>query len=1098
MGLNSFKETQTIDFEALTQHGLFGVFGPTGSGKSSILDAMTLALYGKTSRDSSNFINIQNDRMQIAFEFKVSDQHYEIIRTFKRNKQGSINATKPTRISEKQSGEWLVLEEATTELNRQCKNIIGLEFKDFIRTVVLPQGKFSEFIQLKGKDRREMLERLFALSKYGDELSKKLSKYIRAEKDNEIHISGQLKGYEDVSNEHLKVLKEQYDLIHKEVKELLVQLKAITDDLQHQEKTMEMKVDYNKALLSFDELKAKEQLIKQKKAALLIGENILKVVPKYQEVESLSSQHEALHEKTEGIKKQYDELMLYHDKTSEAFITVDESYQAFMKTYEVVLHQLNDALAKSKVLKALTVALAEDEITHQHLIENLNSEQDKLNELSVQGKDLNEQLTKSLSLQNELYVSSDHQKFIDESAEKEVAYNRAVKEKEAILVALKGLDVEGLEDEKSSLEALVTGLEEGIKASSIASTEQYFNDKQVLETSLAKLKEFISQLNKTEVELRTVKETLVETEVCLAKENTVFEAYEKSKEHMWLSKIKSQLHEGDDCPVCGHEVHELVKEAVTFEEQPELEENIQKLHVKLMTLKHEQSRLEQQKENMIHEVGDQEEQVIQKQLLELNNAYELFSEKQLHLQNAKKQLDNKSQQLLLAKEQAETKKETLELLDQVIEDEAFLALKSKHGVSFVEEKQKMFAQVKAYEEGKEKTEVIQNELSGIDKQLDEKKALINKYETEIKLSQSSLNVKKEQISELKDALEDKDYESLLNQHQRNYESKKASYDQLKMKLDELNKEKDVLKAALSEMSGQLISTHQHLKTSQEKLEDLLIKYQLKFEDVAETSWTEEKYLSEKDFIESYESSYQKLTSRLEALKERIDEKVTSETCEIVREQHGAMTEAYNTAHKKYIEVQKDIKTIETKLSEMATLIEKRDKILYKLSLLKDLDSLFKGKKFVEYVASYHLRYISVEASNRLFDITSGKYGLEVDDDGMFLVRDYSHGGQTRDMSTLSGGESFLVSLALALSLSSQIQLKGNAPLELFFLDEGFGTLDDQFLELVMTSLEQIHHDKLSIGLISHVDSIKNRVPIKLAVEPSLPGVKGTQVKVERT
>ena len=89
----------------------------------------------------------------------------------------------------------------------------------------------------------------------------------------------------------------------------------------------------------------------------------------------------------------------------------------------------------------------------------------------------------------------------------------------------------------------------------------------------------------------------------------------------------------------------------------------------------------------------------------------------------------------------------------------------------------------------------------------------------------------------------------------------------------------------------------------------------------------------------------------------------------------------------------------------------------------------------------------------------------------------------------------MTSLSLALALSSQIQLKGNAPLEFFFLDEGFGSLDAELLDIVMESLERLHSDKLSVGIISHVEELKNRVPIKLLVTSSEAG-SGSKVKIE--
>ncbi len=104
----------------------------------------------------------------------------------------------------------------------------------------------------------------------------------------------------------------------------------------------------------------------------------------------------------------------------------------------------------------------------------------------------------------------------------------------------------------------------------------------------------------------------------------------------------------------------------------------------------------------------------------------------------------------------------------------------------------------------------------------------------------------------------------------------------------------------------------------------------------------------------------------------------------------------------------------------------------------------------------------------------------------------------RDCSSLSGGETFLTSLALALALSTKIQLKGDTSMEFFFLDEGFGTLDVETLDTAMTALENLHTENLSVGIISHVEEIKNRVPIKLMVSSPEPGVSGSKVKIVKT
>lgn len=112
------------------------------------------------------------------------------------------------------------------------------------------------------------------------------------------------------------------------------------------------------------------------------------------------------------------------------------------------------------------------------------------------------------------------------------------------------------------------------------------------------------------------------------------------------------------------------------------------------------------------------------------------------------------------------------------------------------------------------------------------------------------------------------------------------------------------------------------------------------------------------------------------------------------------------------------------------------------------------------------------------------------------MRDDANGGVRRPVSSLSGGETFLTSLSLALALSAQIQLRGEYPLQFFFLDEGFGTLDQDLLDTVVTALEKLQSDNLAVGVISHVQELRARLPKKLIVHPAEPSGRGTRVSLE--
>ncbi len=252
-------------------------------------------------------------------------------------------------------------------------------------------------------------------------------------------------------------------------------------------------------------------------------------------------------------------------------------------------------------------------------------------------------------------------------------------------------------------------------------------------------------------------------------------------------------------------------------------------------------------------------------------------------------------------------------------------------------------------------------------------------------------------------------------------------------------------------------------------------------------------------IEKYKEDLSKIKGAIESSVKKLNNReVTEEQWISIQNSVKEKKLEFESLNEMKIKLEEECKFIDNKLKELKDLLIKKEKIDHKLALLDDLDKLFKGKKFVEFVAITQLKYISMEASKKLKEITNGTYGLEVDENGKFIIRDYKNGGAERDASTLSGGETFLTSLALALALSSQIQLKGTAPLELFFLDEGFGTLDDNLLEVVMSSLEKLHNDKLKIGIISHVESIKNRVPVKLILTPAESGKGGSKVRLERS
>ena len=291
-GLNSFIEKQEIDFETLVNRGLFGIFGPTGSGKSSILDAITMALYGDIARDSTQFINLDTDSLFVSYEFQISSvdkrEDYIVSRTVKRDKKGGYKTT-AARLVKNTYEEEEIIADKPRDIQKDIESIIGLTAEDFTRSVVLPQGKFSEFLKLSGKSRRDMLERIFGLEKYGKKLLERIRKARNKEISSLTLIEGRLEQYKDISKEKLQELKIQYENLLKE-KSKIEKEKDESNKLYEKYKNIwELQEELDTYLNKLENLKKGLLNIEEKKIKVEKGKNALSVKPYIDELSKIEA-----------------------------------------------------------------------------------------------------------------------------------------------------------------------------------------------------------------------------------------------------------------------------------------------------------------------------------------------------------------------------------------------------------------------------------------------------------------------------------------------------------------------------------------------------------------------------------------------------------------------------------------------------------------------------------------------------------------------------------------------------------------------------------------------------------------------------------------
>lgn len=1153
-GVNSFIEDQTIDFEKLTDRGFFGIFGPTGSGKSTVLDGITLALYGELARKSSNYINTNCNEASVSFEFQISGANtkkYVVDRQFKRdNKSGNPRTSGAKLIDITEEKE--VIASGVKPVTEACREIIGLSLDDFTRTVVLPQGKFSEFLKLEGKQRRDMLERLFNLQQYGDNLASKLSQAIGKERSENQFLLGQLETFEDISEEALEDKNKEYDEFKIKLDKLNDELQNILKNFEESKEVWNLQLELENYKKYQEELNERKYEIDKDSVKITLGESAQKIFPYIKSYEAtikeievcelqlgkLKIDIEKIKISKEEIDLKYKEINSKKDNELPKLLKKQERVESSIeekKKLDVLIKEINEI--KSKIIqvedriKNGEVFLKEKENTLNENNEILKISHEKYDKLKID-ESFKSKINEGIIL-NQRYEDMTSQVNKDKLKIKEL-YTEAKKlstDKDTIVNLLNEKDYT-LKIDGEKLESLIKNCP--------GSQDTLLNLQSKLSINKDKWDKFnnlLLQIEESEKLIVSLNENIdngIKEREKLNKElNTLKFEQEAIKIERLAKELRENLKSEEQCPVCGSVHHEIEKLKVTKSDAPDKSEEINLKEIELKTIEQDIIKNETIKKG--------EEETINKNSLEIQNLGDDFKNCTVE------KLEDEFIKLKGSIEKYNREKEALELKIKVLREEKINLDSNLSNLN------------KNIERNKLQTEEYKKDLDSKTKLLNEINLNLNKIKAETKVENFiEENKKILEVEKERDAIEN-NIKSCRETIEKAIIDKDKAADKLNdlkaslVRGNTLLDEKEVNKVSIIESINEKVGTLENLDNLLQNVDNLIISIQDDFNKITKDkeeieridkaqnenyiaivtknnelnsrSTKEKEYIDkiikEENFkdkdevklnliskeeislikkkVEDYKENIAKISGAIESSLKKIDNRLVSkEQWDEVNRLKAEKEDDIKKANEEKVNLENEVKIIKIKLKELEGLVDKKKKLDEKLGILSDLERLFKGKKFVEFVATNQLKYISIEASKRLKEITGGNYGLEVNEDGKFIIRDYKNGGAQRDASTLSGGETFLTSLALALALSSQIQLKGTAPLELFFLDEGFGTLDDNLLEIVMSSLERIHNEKLKVGIISHVESIKNRVPVKLILSPAQSGKGGSKVKIERS
>ncbi len=1108
-GLNSYIEEQTIDFATLSSRGLFGIFGPTGCGKSTLLDGMTIALYGYEgiARSTKEFINTAVDKAYIRFEFELNGeegrQRFIIERSIKRKGEG-ITTDYVRFQSFDQGGNGLELLDKTREVNERIVDLLGLTAADFTRSVVLPQGKFSDFLTLGGKERRDMLERILNLREYGGALTDKVRKSDRRLEKMEHLATGELERYADVTPE---TLKEQETLLEGQ-KATLEKSEGLWRDLTKKTQTLEQEFQWTQA---FDQASRERKILEGQSEAIEAEEKNLHMAREAQKIvpilRQLQSTEQSLVKTTTSVKdleKQESTQAQTRSRIQKQWLDHQDQWsqqQAWLVKEDLLLKQAKEASEKADGLQEKRLKLLDD-YKREKISVKAHSEQ--LKTLVDQEGKLQEEMIALESWETAHTQETSSLKDLQAGAQLEQEHKRLrEKEKEAFTA------IQEVADKHKQVAANLKRQRDQGKWVRL----------EILNHEIEQLEKELGDLDKEVVQGQ---ERLEQTRVHLAKSENQYQEWAKAREDNLrdtiLQDLSLHLLDQTPCPLCGSEDHPHVYQARPVEQVDtvlglSLEEDMQAARIAIEKLKLGLDQLEVRR-GQIKELLVASDPLDREALANLRAHHGQRMnwreeglldrlEKDLQAQtillsNTETTLDHRKKQVEEFRAEGQVCQEKLLVLRQGT------ALEEESHQSFSERLIQAEKLEEALVNNRKQQKVLQKQARALKEDLEVLRPKVeagNRLLSDIKRDGEQIRV---QLDDLQNKLVDLLGENTLYQAQSIWSQRKVDWTQAHEALEEVSKttEKSYqdLVTRLATVRGQLVKDQGALALVEEDLLSALKESTFDNRQAVEAHvLSPEKQKEMAEAIQHHKQQMAIFKSREKDLSEKLgSRRVTADQLSQVKEESSQAEKAYRELHQRVATLIEQVKQKREDLKTLSSILERLSQVRSVRAVLDQILKLIKGNRFVEFVAMRHLRYIALEASDRLMDITSHRYSLELDDKGNFIICDHYSGGVRRDTNTLSGGETFLAALSLSLALSSQIQLKGKSTLEFFFLDEGFGTLDHGLLDIVMSSLEKLWNEQMAVGIITHVEELKNRVPIQLVVEPAIAGVKGTTTKIEMT
>ncbi|MBW3110583.1 AAA family ATPase [Bacillus sp. MCCB 382] len=1022
-----YADREIIDFRELGNRTMFVISGKTGSGKTTIFDGISYAIYGKASGEDRNPTELRSqfahddDITEVELLFSLRGKTYRIWRSPQQDKKKArgegyttINARSELYVNDEDGKEHL-LAANVREVDEKIRGLIQLDANQFRQILMIPQGEFRKLLTSDSKDKELILQRLFHTELYkviqeklkseADDLKKAVETSVeeRTRELLRIHFeeNEELQSLllENPLNDHriLQLLAPQIEIMENKGQELQQQYESV------QEKRDVLQKDLVEAKGLIEQFDLQEKLKNQK-------ESLLKVKP---EIESLS-QEILLAERAARLVQQDEYCHKLNRNLNE------------LKSQLAELSRGKQEIAEKRKAAKLTL---EEEMKNETLrdqtarkvtqLEGMEKDIDSLDTLMRETRDLEERYER----QKEIVAKQNDQiEFLQQGIkEREIRLNEGE------------MGQEGLFQLEKNLQEKLSMLE---KVKEIQKMEQNLHHVKKQDATLKK------QYSQLQNRLHDASETL------------------GFLEEKWKSAQAASLARGlsDDipCPVCGSQHHP--KPAAGGDSLPSDED--------LKMAEGKQQELEREEKTLSLAIA-QEETKIQSIQEQIDHTVNKIREKIRDFN-------------------------PLEVEDTLIE----MTVEIKSLKTDIAEKEKEVEQMKIMREevrkGRGKLEELESARGKNQEVLQELNTLFHKKNTTLE------KVKESIPNELRTKPQ---FLQLLQKEKHRLKDLKAKFEHAQKQYYELTNLNSVKESQVRDKEDHIDRVNAEMKSERESFLALLTEQGFShYKAFLEAKRSEKEILELQDRVKAFGEDLRSVSDRLTDISLLLKDKERPDVKEI---------------DDKIVKITQELRIVNDELNKIMTNKKENELILTRVTSInkgiKHLESKYqtvghlaevaRGQNanritFERYVLASFLEDILRVANERLLKMTSGRYQLIRKTDrskgnvqsGLELLVFDQYTGQERHVKTLSGGESFKASLALALGLADVVQqYAGGVSLETMFIDEGFGTLDPESLDHAIEALMDIQSSGRLVGLISHVPELKERIDARLEVISSQSG-----------